>query len=402
MPNVLGNYNVPLFANEALIQLRNALGLANRVHLGFDRERRTFGKGDTINIRRPAVFLAEDAPGTAQDVATESIAITLGSWKTVKFAVTDKEIAYATEIFVRDHIVPAAYALANKIDTDIATLIPTVPHAYLEPTGGTAATVSGITNTWRKMFDNKVPMDNEALMHFMVGGKEWSDLMALAAFAQWQGAGQVGVDTQRTAQLGRKYGFEFFANQNRPTTAYANITDFAGATTAIVAKGATSMPVGSLGAAEVYKKGTILKMTSGTDIGSEYAVTADVTMSGGAGTFVINPPARNAMGSGDTFSAATTQGEATPGQDNVTNNSNIAFHRDWAALAFARLPDYQEFPGQLGTQMFAVQDPITGIALRARFFYIGDTSKMYFALDTLYGYKELNADLASRYEIVTS
>jgi hypothetical protein len=403
--NTLGFYNVPLYAAEALIWLRNALGIANRVHLGYDRERKTFGRGDTINIRKPSTFVALDAPSAAQNTETGSLSIVLSSHKEVKIEVPDKEYAYVGDLFIREHVMPAAYALANKIDQDLATLIPAVPHVWTgnttdDGTGGDVnATVAGITHVWSKLFDNKVPVYDEANMNFMLGGTEWADLMGLAAFSQWQGAGQTGVTTQQTAQLGRKYGFNLWANQNRPSTAYANLTDFAGATSAIVAKGATSMPVTALGTVEVYKKGTIIKMTSGTDIGSEYAVTADVTMSGGAGTFVINPPARTAMGSGDTFSIGVTQGEGTAYQDNITRTSNIAFHRDWAALAFAPLPDFTNFPGQLGTETFTVQDPVTGISLRARFFYVGDTSKLYFALDALYGFKELNGDLACRYEL---
>jgi len=404
MVNVLGVYNPIFYANEALIWLQKALGLANRVYMGFDEERRTFNKGDTISIRRPGQFTAQSAPSSSQAVSTGTVSISLSNHQEVKFEIPDKEFAYTGQRIISDHIMPAAYALADKIDSDLNSLIATVPHAFSEG-AGVAATIAGLLGTRKKMFDNKVPLADQANCFFEIGGKEEADLLALSAFTQWQGSGQTGVESQMTALLGRRFGFEFFSNQNRPTVTYGDLSDFAGATTAIVAKGATSVPVGSLGTTDVVKKGTILKMTSGTDLGSEYAVTADVTLSGGAGTFVVNPPTRNAMGSGDTFSLGKTQGETTANQDSTvsaTENTNVAFHRNWAALAFARLPDFQQFQTKLGVEVASVQDPVTGLALRARTYYDGDNSKMLIALDTLYGFKELDADLACRYEIANS
>ena len=402
MPNTLGVYNPIFYAQEALIWLQKALGLANRVHMGFDAERRAFGKGDTINIRRPSIFTAAAAPASASDLATETVAITLGQWFEVKFALTDKELAYTQDRIISDHIMPASYALADKIDQDLASLVITVPHAYVEASAATAATVKGLAETRQRLFDLKCPLKDSENMFFMVGGQEESDLLQLAAFSQWQGAGAAGVDTQATGALGRKYGFEFFANQNRTTAVYDNISDFAGAinNAAGYAKGATSIAVDGLGAAEVYKKGTIITMSSGADSGSEYALTADATMVAGGATVTINPGLRNAVADNDTFRIGDPTGAGSANaQDNVTDNLNVGFHRGWAALAFARLPDFDEFTNRLGAEIASVQDPVTGLAVRSRIYYVGASSKIEVALDVLYGFKELDADLACRYEV---
>lgn len=392
MTNVLGAYNPTFYASEALIWLRKALGLATRVNMGFDEERRSFGKGDTITIRRPGVFTALAAPSTAQDIVTETVSIPLtGHWE-VKYPLSDKEHAYTQERIITEHIAPAAYAIADKIDQDLASLAITVPHSYIEPAAGTAATIAGILNTRKKMFDNKVPMMNPNMMHFMLGGKEEADLLALEAFAQAQGAGQTGIDTQLSGSLGRRYGYNFFSNQNRTQATYADITDFAGTITEPAAKGDTSITVGGLGSAEVYKKGTIIKFDVS---GYEYAVTADATMSSGAAVVSINPPIRVA----EADNAAITIQALQDLTNAATTNLNLAFHRDWAALAFARLPDFSNFPNQLGIACASIQDPVTGLALRYRVFYEGNNSKLFAAVDALWGFKELNADLACRYEI---
>ncbi len=91
MPNVLGYYDPAFYANEALIFLKKGLGFASTVHMGFDDERRAFGRGDVINIRRPSTFTAAAAPSTAADAATESVQISLDQWYEVKFKLTDTQ-----------------------------------------------------------------------------------------------------------------------------------------------------------------------------------------------------------------------------------------------------------------------------------------------------------------------
>lgn len=404
MTNVLGNYVPILYANKALEALMKRLGLAARVNRGYDAERRNVGKGKVISIKKPSVFTAQSAPGSAVDLSVGTVDITLSTFKEVRFALPDNEQAWTGSDIITDHIMPAGYAIADAIDLDLAALIPTVAHAYVEPSAATAATMAGILAVQKAQFDLKVPIDDEAAMHFMIGGKEQADLLALSAFAQWQGAGQVGLDTQLRGFLGRRYGYEFFANQNRGTQAYADITDFLGAGPTAAA-GATSIAVTALGTTEAYKKGSILKFTSGAESGNQYAVTADVTMSGGGGTFVINPGLRVGCTSGDTFAindlAALNQGAAGTGAlDNVTDNLNLAFHRDWAAVGFAALPD--ETIRDLGVRVFTVQDPVTGISLRARIFYDGANSKTVCVVDALWGVREIDADRACRYEIKNS
>ena len=392
MANTLGAYNPDFYAQEAMIWLRKALGIAPRIYQGYDEERRTFGRGETIKIRRPAKFTALAAPSTAQDMATETVTMTLDQYWEVKYALTDKEHAFTQDRIIQEHIMPAAYAIADKIDSTVCALISTVPHAYIEPSAGTAATIAGILGTQRKMFDNQVPMNNPGMMHFMVGGKENADLLALEAFSQNQGAGATGVATQISGILGPRYGFNFFANQNRPTIAYADITDFAGTITEPAAKGDTSITVGGLGAAEVYNKGTIIKFDVS---GHEYAITATATMSSGAAVVAINPPIRVAEADN---AAITIQAQ----QDNRTDSAAIAFHRDWAAIAFGRLPDFTQYPNQLGIAASSIQDPTTGLSLRYRVFADGNNSKMYAAVDALWSVKELNGDLACRYELTNS
>lgn len=238
MPNTLGFYNPPLFANELLIWLQKALGMSSRIHMGFDAERRTFNHGDVINIRRPGTFTATDAPsngsgGTIQDITPDSVQIQLTKHKEVRIAVDDKQLAYTGNALIDTHIAPTAYALADIIDQDLCALYADIPW-FID----TAGTIADFTNAWQRLFDNLAPSGD---WHMMLNGALTNTYLQQQAFSQWQGAGPTGVDTQLRGSLGTKFGFETFSNQNvktQTTTAIGSITQ--AQVNANVAKGAST------------------------------------------------------------------------------------------------------------------------------------------------------------------
>ena len=122
MASTLGYYNPVFYAQEALIQLEKSLGMAGRVHRGYDTERKSFEKGEYINISRPSTLATANAPATALELVTESVQIQLAYWREVKFKLTDKELAFTGERIIDEHIRPAAYSLANDIDTKLVAL----------------------------------------------------------------------------------------------------------------------------------------------------------------------------------------------------------------------------------------------------------------------------------------
>ena len=69
------------------------------------------------------------------------------------------------------------------------------------------------------------------------------------------------------------------------------------------------------------------------------------------------------------------------------------FHRNAFALAFAPLPMTGDGRGAM---IDTITDPVTGLSLRARMWYDGDTAKNFVALDALYGMQVLDPMLAVR------
>mgnify|MGYP003481921806 CR=1 FL=1 len=386
MPNTLGAYNPIFYANETLIHLRKVLGMAARVHRGYELERNSFALGDTITIRKPSTFTAQNAPSSAQDIDSKSVNITLDQWKEVKFEATDKERAYTGERLIQEHIEPAAYALADVVDTALAVLAKDIPW-YADYTTATDHTI--ITQARKVLFDNAVPM-NDGRLHFMVDSTLEQGFLNSTVFHSAQVAGANAEAALMRGNLGTRFGVEVFSNQNvqtiTPGTAVRAAGDGIGAVNGAHLKGATSLAVNGFTGSETLVRGDNFVIAGNTQ---RYAVTADATMSTGTATLTITPGLAAALAGSEvvTFYAA---GDAP---SDTVHSLNLMFHRNAFALALAPLPD--QLPG---IDAFTATDPVSGLSVRARRWADGSNSKLIMALDILYGVKTLDNNLACRAE----
>lgn len=377
MANTLGVYNPIFYANEALIHLEKELGMAARVHRGFEEERRSFGKGETINIRKPSTFSAADAPATAEDLATETTTITLAYWREVKFKLSDKELSFTGERIVEDHIKPAAYTLAEDVDSKLALLYKDIPWFY-----DIAATtvVADVTGPRKVLRDNNVPLQ-PGMVHYMVNPALEKGLLDLSAFTQQQGAGAAGAEAQRSGSIGRKYGMDFFVNQNVQSHTAGAMADGAGAIAAGGAsKGATTLTIDDLTDTQTVKAGDSFVIAGNSQ---RYVFTEDGTVASNALTGIGIFPALVADAAADAVVTIRVD----------SHSANMAFHRNAFALVMAPLPEKAR---EMGALVNTVTDETTGLSIRARMYYVGNSSEVHVALDILYGVKTLDANLATR------
>lgn len=370
--NTLGNYDETFFAQEALIQLEKVLGLAGRVYRDYNTNPAV--KGDTIQVRRPSTFTAQSAPSSDQNLNTESIAVVVNRWEEVKFSLTDKDLSLTSDRIITDHIRPAAVALADIIDQDGAALYKGIPwHSTMSAT----PVLSDITKLKKQMFDNKVPLADESMLHLMIGGSEQMAFQnAMTTLSNPQASGL------RDGSLGRLYGFDTWANQNIPFHTSGVAADATGTIDGVNAVGATSIAFSAVTAGITWKNGDSFSIAGDSQ---RYVFSADGTDADGSGAVAtISPPLK----------------QATAGTEVITiflggaaKEQNLAFHRNFACLATAPLSDMGK---NLGAKIAVISDPITGISLRSRMFYVGDTSTVKVALDVLYGWKLLDQNLAVR------
>ena len=371
--NVLGIYDPLFYANEGLIALHEALGMAARVHRGYDKDSKA--KGSTIEIKKPGVFTAMDAPSNDQNIDTSYIEMKLDQWKEVKFSLSDKELSFTGDQIITDHIRPAVFALAKDIDTKLNTLASSVPW-YVDAQATTS--IDDLTNLSQIMFDNKVPMDDGAL-NLEVGSALRAGFQKL--FGNNNVAGLASQDLLKTGHIGNWLGYEIFGNQNVSTHTKGTCTVATLAVNGAMAKGSSLI---NLDAGTVT--GTLV-------LGDTFSIAGDsqryaivnataVTAAGNAFSGVqIYPPLAQATADNAVVSVSLM---------NFTNS--IAFHRNAFALAMAPLSDIGE---QLGNARVAtVSDPKSKLAMRSRIWYAPDTSAVKVALDVLYGVKCLDPNMA--------
>ena len=382
MANSLGYYVPEFYAQEALIQLEKALGMANTIYRGYDEERNVYGKGEKINIKKPSSFTAQNAPGSAADLDTGQVQLSLDYWKEVRFALTDKELALSEKNIIEQHIRPAAYALADFIDTALCGLYVDVPWLY-DLNASPGSVVTDVTGPRLVMFNNSVPLKDPSMIHYMVDGTFEAGLLANSAFGQWQGAGAEGVRTQVSGAMGQRFGMNFFANQNVQTHTGGVCADAVGAIDngGGYDKGDTTIHIDSVTDGGTWLIGDTFVIAGNSQ---RYAVTANVTFTGGEGDVSFTPG----------LAADVADDVVVTGSIVSSSVQNLAYHRNAFAIAFGQLPF--ELPNELGARVVSVSDPVTNLSLRSRLYYDGDNSKVVVVLDTLFGIKTLDGNLAVR------
>lgn len=369
-------YDPLFYANEAIVQLEAALGMAATVHRGYEKSPQS--KGSIIEIRVPDTFAAQDAPSAAQDLNPTYTQLQLNYWREVKFKLSDKELTLADSRIIEDHIRPAAYALAEDIDTKLNSLYKDIP--WFVDLSATPA-VGDITGVRKILQDNRVPLTDVANMFLEIDPAAEKGFLDLAAFSQDAGSGATGVNTQITGMLGRRFGFNVFTNQNvkshvAGTTADLSLTVNNGGGYAV---GDTAINLDAAGTGTVVA-GDVISFAGHSQ---KYSITGTFTASGNAFTGVTIFPALKAAVADDEVATLYIDSHV----------ANMGYHRHAFALGMAPL---SEMGNELGAKIGTVADPRTNLALRSRLFYDGNNSAVYVALDVLFGVKTLDSNKAAR------
>lgn len=115
-----------VIAKQALASLYETTVMRGLVHTDLSKEFTTSKVGDTINVRKPATFVAKDFDRSQgielQDGAEGSVPVKLDKFKDVSFAVTDEELTLNIESFDAQLLTPAMEALAIGVDTSLLDL----------------------------------------------------------------------------------------------------------------------------------------------------------------------------------------------------------------------------------------------------------------------------------------
>lgn len=205
-----------IIANEALDVLRTNAVMANLVHRDYSSEF-VAGVGDTITIRKPATFEAKEftTEVEVQDATEDKVAVKMDKLLDVTFAVTSKELTMGIVDFSAQFLVPAMQAFADKIDGYLLALEKDVTGNRVDHTKGAIA-VADIIAARKFLVDAKAPSTER---RFVYGSQAEADLLSTDLFINASAVGDNGT-ALKEASLGRKYGLDFYCDQNvQETTA---------------------------------------------------------------------------------------------------------------------------------------------------------------------------------------
>ena len=198
-----------IIAREALMVLRNNAVMANLVHRDYSDEF-VGGVGDTITVRKPATFVANEYNGSisVQDATESAVPVVMDKHLDVSFAVTAKQMSLDIEDFSKQLLVPAMQAFADKVDKLLIGLEAdaTSRHAH---TAGVIAPADMIAAR-KFLTENAAPLSDR---RFVVGATAEADLLGNELFVSAEKVGDAGT-ALREASLGRKFGMDCYVDQN--------------------------------------------------------------------------------------------------------------------------------------------------------------------------------------------
>ena len=205
MPNTF--LTPDIIAREALMVLRNNAVMANLVHRDYSSEF-VAGVGDTITIRKPATFEAKEYAGSisVQDATEGSVPVVMDKHLDVSFAVTSKQMAMDIEDFSKQLLVPAMQAFQDKIDSYLLGLGAGITNNV----SASGSIKDDVVDARKYLTEAAAPLTER---RFVYGTDVEADLLKTDLFVSAEKVGDEGT-ALREASLGRKFGMDFYVDQN--------------------------------------------------------------------------------------------------------------------------------------------------------------------------------------------
>ena len=371
----------PKILSTALITLRENAVMPKLVNADYSNDAAKLG--NTIQVPVPTQMVAQDVvPGpysqNTPDLQLDTVPIPLNYWQEAPFALTDKEMLEVMDGVPQMQIVEAARALGNAIDRSLLGLYKGVSN-YVGTAGTTPfATDPRLAVTARGILNNKLASLSDR--RIVLNSDAESNALMLPAFQQYLQSGT--TETIRDGSIGRKFGYDWFLDQNCPTHTAGTLAGVPVTSAAPVSVTTADANNPALRNPRTVNSVAITGATNGTTIKSgdvfsvagdpnTYVVSSDATVAGGNAVIVFSPAPAIVWA---TSSAVTLR---------ASRAINLAFHRDAIALAIRPLESSQMEAEIGGTKSMTMVDPVTGIPLRLQ--VRSEFNRVRYALDCLWG-----------------
>lgn len=249
-----------IIAREALMVLRNNAVMANLVHRDYSSEF-VAGVGDTITIRKPATFEAKEYAGSisVQDANETGVPVKMDKHLDVSFAVTSKQLSMDIEDFSKQLLVPAMQAFADKVDQYLLGLKADITNSV----PATNAAQNDVIDARAYLTKAAAPLTER---RFVYGSDMETKLLKTDLFTSAEKVGDEGT-ALREASLGRKYGMDFYVDQNADAVGISGLAFHKNAFAFVTRP--LAIPQGAAKAAIVDFDGFGLRVVQGYDLNTK-------------------------------------------------------------------------------------------------------------------------------------
>lgn len=252
-----------IIAREALMVLRNNAVMANLVYRDYSDEF-VPGVGSKISIRKPATFEAKEFTSQieVQNITETKVDVTMDKFLDVSFGVSAKELTLDIADFSEQFLVPAMQAFADKVDKYLIALadaISTNKVVKEDPVD-----VSAVVDARAFLTKNAAPLTER---RFVYNSDVEAALLKTDLFVNASAVGDEGT-ALREASLGRKFGMDFYVDQNFDTATTAKAVAFHKNAFALVTR-PLALPQGAANAAVMNYDGFGLRVVQDYDIKSK-------------------------------------------------------------------------------------------------------------------------------------
>jgi hypothetical protein len=373
MSNILTQVATPLLA-QGLVALR-AMNVMPRL-VNSDYQGAAQEKNSVINVPIPSAIAAQPvAPGATPPVTADtsptSVPITLDQWYEAPFYITDQEAMNVMNGYVPMQATEAIKAIANNVNAYILNL--GTSFFSMSGTPGTTPFASDTTaaSIARKLLNKQLAPTGDRRIVLDMDSE--GNAIVLPMFQQAQMAGN--NTTLVEGVIGRKVGFDWYADQQVPTFVSTPLTSGACTANGVNAVGAKVVSIAKATNASPLVKGDIISFAGSSQT---YVVTAATTLAVGNTSVSIYPGLAVATAGGETVTLK------------ASHVMNLAFHRD--AIAFATRP-LQEVSHPAVISVSQV-DPVSGLSLRLEI--TRQHKQTRYSFDILYGGACVRPELGTR------
>ena len=372
----------PKILSQALLGLRENAIMPRLVNSNYSADAKE--KGQSITIPVPTKMATQDViPGAysqaAPNLQIDTVNLPLNYWKESAFSLSDAESMTIMDGVLSMQVKEASRAIANDIDRSLFGLYQGAYNFVGTPgtTPFVPATQAAEAISCRKLLNNNLALLSDRRM--VLGADAEANAIALTAFQFYLNSGT--TETMTEGQLGRKFGFDWYMDQNAPTFISGTLSGVivtSGVPTSVVTADPSNP---ALRNPRVLNTVVISGATNGTTIkiGDVFTVAGDLqtyvatnasVITGGIANITFSPAPKVFWAAGSTL---TLKGNRA---------INLAFHRDALALAVRPLSE-ASISAELGAKSMTMVDPITGIPLRLQVRL--EFNQVRYALDCLWG-----------------